>query len=112
MWADLLGDVAAGPDSGQGGDGAGQGPADRSGTPDHRRQTEGLNRRLDAFFAEHADPQCDVWKGGRSQAKRHTGWRRRAAAWFTKSSRGRPAPSRAGRLPCIGPKSTLERIYL
>ena len=32
----------------------------------------GLARRLDAFFAEHADPQYDIWKGGRSKAKRHT----------------------------------------
>ena len=31
-----------------------------------------LARRLDAFFAEHADPQYDIWKGGRSKAKRHT----------------------------------------
>jgi hypothetical protein len=27
---------------------------------------------LDAFFAAHADPQYDIWKGGRSKAKRHT----------------------------------------
>ena len=26
----------------------------------------------DAFFAKYADPQYDIWKGGRSKAKRHT----------------------------------------
>ncbi|WP_414663007.1 sulfatase family protein [Horticoccus sp. 23ND18S-11] len=31
-----------------------------------------LASRLDAFFAAYADPQYDVWKGGRSKAKRHT----------------------------------------
>ena len=31
-----------------------------------------LAARLEAFFARHADPQYDVWKGGRSKAKRHT----------------------------------------
>jgi len=30
-----------------------------------------LARRLDAFFSEYADPQYDIWKGGRSKAKRH-----------------------------------------
>ncbi len=35
------------------------------------RRTE-LAQRLDRFFAEYADPQYDIWKGGRSKAKRHT----------------------------------------
>jgi len=30
-----------------------------------------LSRRLDAFFATYADPQYDIWKGGRSKARRH-----------------------------------------
>ena len=29
-------------------------------------------KRLDAFFAQYADPQYDIWKGGRSKARRHT----------------------------------------
>jgi arylsulfatase A-like enzyme len=29
-----------------------------------------LERQLTAFFAKHADPQYDLWKGGRSKAKR------------------------------------------
>lgn len=35
--------------------------------PQHDRQRE-LSTRLDAFFAEYADPQYDVWRGGRSKA--------------------------------------------
>lgn len=31
-----------------------------------------LAKRLDDFFAANADPQYDIWKGGRSKAKRHT----------------------------------------
>lgn len=31
-----------------------------------------LAKRLDDFFMTYADPQYDVWKGGRSKAKRHT----------------------------------------
>jgi arylsulfatase A-like enzyme len=31
-----------------------------------------LAKRLDAFFAQYADPQYDIWKGGRSKARRHT----------------------------------------
>jgi len=34
------------------------------------RQAE-LAQRLDRFFAEYADSQYDIWKGGRSKAKRH-----------------------------------------
>jgi arylsulfatase A-like enzyme len=29
-----------------------------------------LSGRLDEFFARYADPQYDIWKGGRSKAKR------------------------------------------
>jgi hypothetical protein len=35
------------------------------------KRTE-LARRLDEFFAQYADPQYDIWKGGRSKARRHT----------------------------------------
>jgi arylsulfatase A-like enzyme len=31
----------------------------------------GLARRLDEFFTQYADPQYDIWRGGRSKAKRH-----------------------------------------
>ncbi len=31
-----------------------------------------LAGRIDTFFARYADPQYDLWKGGRSKAKRHT----------------------------------------
>jgi hypothetical protein len=29
-----------------------------------------LERRLEAFFKEYADPQYDMWHGGKSKAKR------------------------------------------
>jgi arylsulfatase A-like enzyme len=39
-------------------------------------QTEGIRaglaQQLDDFFASYADPQYDIWRGGRSKAKRHT----------------------------------------
>ncbi len=31
-----------------------------------------LAGRIDGFFSRYADPQYDIWKGGRSKAKRHT----------------------------------------
>ncbi len=31
-----------------------------------------LAKQLDAFFTRYADPKYDLWKGGRSKAKRHT----------------------------------------
>lgn len=31
-----------------------------------------LAKRLEDFFEVYADPQYDIWKGGRSKAKRHT----------------------------------------
>src|SRR5207244_3909116 len=40
------------------------------GQPGTETIREGLAQRLDAFFARYADPQYDVWKGGRSKAKR------------------------------------------
>jgi arylsulfatase A-like enzyme len=39
------------------------------GTEDVRSE---LDRRLATFFAEYAAPEYDIWKGGRSKAKRHT----------------------------------------
>jgi arylsulfatase A-like enzyme len=36
-----------------------------------QRQGE-LHARLTAFFDKYADPQYDIWRGGRSKAKRHT----------------------------------------
>jgi hypothetical protein len=29
-----------------------------------------LGARLEKYFAEHAEPQFDLWKGGRSKANR------------------------------------------
>jgi arylsulfatase A-like enzyme len=31
-----------------------------------------LAQRLDAFFSRYADPQYNIWTGGRSKARRHT----------------------------------------
>lgn len=42
------------------------------GQPGMETRRAALARRLDAFFAEYADPQYDIWKGGRSKAKRQT----------------------------------------
>jgi arylsulfatase A-like enzyme len=41
------------------------------GQPNTETKRAELSRRLDEFFARHADPQYDIWKGGRSKAKRH-----------------------------------------
>ncbi|MFA6546868.1 MAG: sulfatase-like hydrolase/transferase [Limisphaerales bacterium] len=41
------------------------------GQPGTETRTDELAKRLDAFFQQHADPQYDIWKGGRSKAKRH-----------------------------------------
>jgi arylsulfatase A-like enzyme len=41
------------------------------GQPGQEPRRAELARRLDEFFARHADPQYDIWKGGRSKAKRH-----------------------------------------
>jgi arylsulfatase A-like enzyme len=40
------------------------------GQPGTEPKREELSRRLNDFFAAYADPQYDVWKGGRSKAKR------------------------------------------
>lgn len=42
----------------------------QDGTEEVRGQ---LQKRLTAFFNQFADPQYDIWKGGRSKAKRLTG---------------------------------------
>ena len=36
--------------------------------PEHADQREGLRDLLHAFFAKYADPQYDLWRGGRSKA--------------------------------------------
>ncbi len=38
--------------------------------PAHARTRRNLKARLDRFFARHADPQYDLWRGGRSKARR------------------------------------------
>lgn len=43
------------------------------GQPGTESTRAGLAAQLDAFFTRYADPQYDVWKGGRSKAKRITG---------------------------------------
>jgi arylsulfatase A-like enzyme len=40
------------------------------GQPGHERPRDALKQRLDAFFTQYADPQYDVWRGGRSKARR------------------------------------------
>lgn len=40
------------------------------GQPEQADQQEQLARQLDEFFAHYADPQYDIWKGGRSKARR------------------------------------------
>lgn len=40
------------------------------GQPGLDTETQALATRLDRFFARYADPQYDLWKGGRSKAKR------------------------------------------
>jgi arylsulfatase A-like enzyme len=42
------------------------------GQPGMEAKQAELAGRLDEFFARYADPQYDIWKGGRSKAKRHT----------------------------------------
>ncbi len=41
------------------------------GQPGTEEKRTELARRLDDFFVRYADPQYDIWKGGRSKAKRH-----------------------------------------
>ncbi len=40
------------------------------GQPDQAERTRILAARLDAFFDRHADPEYDIWHGGRSKAGR------------------------------------------
>jgi arylsulfatase A-like enzyme len=40
------------------------------GQPHHREVREQLDRDLTAFYARHADPQYDLWRGGRTKAGR------------------------------------------
>ncbi|MBL9201019.1 MAG: sulfatase-like hydrolase/transferase [Opitutaceae bacterium] len=42
------------------------------GQPGTEAKRAELAARLDAFFAQHADPKWDVWRGGGSKAKLHT----------------------------------------
>jgi arylsulfatase A-like enzyme len=42
------------------------------GQPNTEAKRTELARRLDEFFARYADPQYDIWQGGRSKAKRQT----------------------------------------
>ena len=37
----------------------------------HFKKQEELRRMLNEFFETYADPQYDIWKGGRSKARRH-----------------------------------------
>lgn len=40
------------------------------GQPGHEARRDDLRGKLDAFFTRHADPQYDLWQGGRSKARR------------------------------------------
>jgi arylsulfatase A-like enzyme len=40
------------------------------GQPRHASIQAAMAKKLDAFFEEYADPQYDIWKGGRSKARR------------------------------------------
>ncbi|MFZ2640391.1 MAG: sulfatase-like hydrolase/transferase [Verrucomicrobiia bacterium] len=40
--------------------------------PEHAAMKKQLQKQLDGFFARYADPQYDLWRGGRSKAKRLT----------------------------------------
>lgn len=51
-----------------------------------------LQSRLHQFFAQHASPQYDLWKGGSSQTLIHT-------KGFIESRSAAAAPDHAGRLP-------------
>jgi len=42
------------------------------GQPVALQKQQELAKRLDDFFTQYADPQYDIWKAGRSKAKRHT----------------------------------------
>lgn len=40
------------------------------GQPQHAAIQKEMAKRLDSFFNEYADPKYDIWKGGRSKARR------------------------------------------
>jgi hypothetical protein len=42
------------------------------GQPGEEARRDTLARQLDDFFTRYADPQYDIWKGGRSKARRLT----------------------------------------
>lgn len=42
------------------------------GQPEQMGRQRALRKQLDDFFATYADPQYDIWRGGRSKARRHT----------------------------------------
>lgn len=41
------------------------------GQPEYAEVQQNMAQRLDSYFAEYADPEYDIWKGGRSKARRH-----------------------------------------
>jgi arylsulfatase A-like enzyme len=41
------------------------------GQPGSESKRAELQQKLEAFFTQYADPQYDIWKGGRSKAKLH-----------------------------------------
>ena len=40
------------------------------GQPQHAAIQKAMSARLNAFFKQYADPQYDIWKGGKSKARR------------------------------------------
>jgi len=40
------------------------------GQPQHARVQEQMAALLESFFNEYADPEYDIWNGGRSKARR------------------------------------------
>jgi hypothetical protein len=42
------------------------------GQPGLQQVTLEMKSRLDGFFQAHADPRYDLWRGGKSKAKRVT----------------------------------------
>ena len=41
------------------------------GQPDHAETQKQLAAKLDDWFESYANPEYDIWKGGRSKARRH-----------------------------------------
>jgi hypothetical protein len=44
-------------------------PGIRFGQPGTDAKKQELAEKLDGFFTRYADPQYDIWKGGRSKAE-------------------------------------------